>query len=220
MRSSVVRMPINKMRSIVVETHFKSRRRRENTEDSVIKRKQTTMNHKDHVNLLQKGVPGQGGIWADLGSGTGAFTLALADLIGPTGQIYSIEKDQQALKEQEKAMRASFPATTVHYITADFTHQLDLPPLDGIVMANSLHFIRHKDPVLQLIRSYLRPGGRLILVEYNADRGNMWVPYPLSYGTWETLSRQNGFTLTQLLTTIPSRFFGEIYSAVSLQAQT
>ncbi len=178
------------------------------------------MNHKDHVNLLQKGVPGQGGIWADLGSGTGAFTLALADLIGPAGQIYSIDKDQRALKEQERAMRASFPATTVRYITADFTRQLALPPLDGIVMANSLHFIRHKDPVLQLIRSYLRPGGRLILVEYNSDRGNMWVPYPLSYGTWETLSRQNGFTLTQLLTTIPSRFFGEIYSALSLRAQT
>ncbi len=177
------------------------------------------MNHKDHVNLLQKGVPGQGGIWADLGSGTGAFTLALADLIGPTGQIYSIDKDQRALKEQEIAMRASFPATTVRYLTADFTRQLDLPPLDGIVMANSLHFIRHKDPVLQLIRGYLRPGGRFILVEYNTDRGNMWVPYPLSYRTWETLARQNGFIQTRLLATVPSRFFGEIYSALSLQDQ-
>ena len=183
------------------------------------KRKQIThhMNHKDHVHLLHKGVSGQGGTWADLGSGTGAFTLALADLIGPTGQIYSIDKDQRALKEQEKSMRASFPATTVSYITADFTHQLDLPPLDGIIMANSLHFVRHKDPLLQLVRSYLRPGGHFILVEYNADHGNMWVPHPLSYRTWETLSRQNGFTQTRLLSTVPSRFFGEIYSALSLQ---
>jgi SAM-dependent methyltransferase len=88
--------------------------------------------------------------------------------------------------------------------------------LDGIIMANSLHFVRHKDPVLQLIRSYLRPAGRLILVEYNSDRGNMWVPYPFSYETWETLSRHNGFTQTQLLTTVPSRYFGEIYSALSM----
>jgi ubiquinone/menaquinone biosynthesis C-methylase UbiE len=177
------------------------------------------MNHKDHVYLLQKGVPEQGGIWADLGSGTGAFTLALADLIGSTGQIYSIDKDQRALKEQEKAMRTSFPATTVHYITADFTRRLDLPSLDGIVMANSLHFVRHKDPVLQLIRSYLRSGGRLILVEYNADRGNMWVPYPLTYGTWEMLARQNGFMQTQLLATVPSRFFGGMYAAVSFNSR-
>ncbi len=178
------------------------------------------MNHKDHINLLQKGIPEKGGIWADLGSGTGAFTLALADLIGPTGHIYTIDKDQRALKDQEKAMRTNFPTTTVQYITADFTRRLDLPKLDGIIMANSLHFVRHKDPILQLIRSYLRPGGRFILVEYNTDRGNMWVPYPLSYRTWETLSRQNGFTKTQLLSTVPSRYFGEIYSALSFQAQT
>ncbi len=177
------------------------------------------MNHQDHVYLLQKGVPGPGGAWADLGSGSGAFTLALADLIGPTGQIYSVDRDGGALREQERAMRASFPAATVHYITADFTRRLDLPLLDGIVMANSLHFIRHKDPVLQLIRSYLRPGGRLILVEYNADRGNMWVPHPLSYGTWETLASQNGFTQTQLLARVPSRFFGEIYSALSFNGR-
>ncbi len=83
-------------------------------------------------------------------------------------------------------------------------------------MANSLHFVREKNTVVQLIRSYLRPGGRLILVEYNTDRGNMWVPYPLSYSTWETLAQQNGFTSTRLLATRPSRFLGEMYSAVSL----
>jgi len=173
------------------------------------------MNHKDHVYLLQKGVPEQGGTWADLGSGAGAFTLALADLLGPAGQIYSVDKDKGALREQERAMRANFPAIAVHYINADFTSRLDLPLLDGIVMANSLHYVRQKDSVLQLVRSYLRPGGRLILVEYNSDRGNMWVPYPLSNKTWEVLAGRNGFTGTRLLATVPSRFFGEIYSAVS-----
>lgn len=173
------------------------------------------MNHTDHVTLLQKGIPALGGTWADLGSGAGAFTLALADLIGPTGEVYSVDKDRGALREQEKAMRHNFPATTVHYLNADFTTQLNLPLLDGIVMANSLHFVRQKDAVLQLVRSYLRPGGRLLIVEYNADRGNHWVPYPFSYSSWETLARQNGFASTQLLFRRPSSFFGEIYSAMS-----
>ena len=174
------------------------------------------MNHNDHVNLLRNGIPGPGGVWADLGSGSGAFTLALADLFGATGHIYSVDKDRGALREQERAMRSRFSGTTVHYLNADFTQRLDLPPLDGIVMANSLHYVRKKDPVLQLVRSYLKPGGRLLIVEYNADRGNMWVPYPFSYHTWEVLARQNGFSGTQLLATVPSRFFGEIYSAVNL----
>ena len=174
------------------------------------------MNHQDHVNLLRKGVAEQGGVWADLGSGAGAFTLALAELIGPQGSIYSVDKNQGSLREQEREMRTRYPATTVRYLAADFTHRLDLPPLDGVVMANSLHYVKQKDAMLQLVRSYLKPGGRFLLVEYNADHGNMWVPYPLSYGTWESLARKNGFTSTQLLATIPSRFLGSMFSALSM----
>ena len=87
------------------------------------------MDHNDHINFLRKGIPGGGGVWADLGSGRGAFTLALADLIGPAGQIYSVDKDGSALREQERAMRSRFPDTTVHYLSADFTQPLDTPPL-------------------------------------------------------------------------------------------
>lgn len=174
------------------------------------------MNHDEHVALLRGGVPGSGGVWADLGSGAGAFTLALAELIGPDGAIYSVDRDGRALRRQEAALRARFPATTVHYITADFTRPLDLPPLAGVVMANSLHFQRDKDAVLRLARGYLAPGGRLLLVEYNSDRGNPWVPFPLSYATWEALARRNGFAETRLLATRPSRFLGEIYAALSV----
>ena len=145
------------------------------------------MDHTDHLNLLRGGMPSAvpGGIWADLGSGAGAFTLALADLLGPTGEIYAVDKDAGALRQQERIMRTQFPQTTVHYQTADFTHPLKLPLLDGLVMANSLHFQRNQAAVVQTVRDYLRPGGRLLLVEYNIDRGNFAVPYPVPYPAWE-----------------------------------
>ena len=54
-------------------------------------------------------------------------------------------------------------------------------------------------------------------VDENRRRGNPWVPYPFSYTTWEALAHQNGFISTQLLEKRPSRFLGEIYSAVSLR---
>ena len=177
------------------------------------------MNHIDHVNLLQGGVPSPGGIWADFGSGTGAFTLALADLIGPAGVIYSIDRDAGALQEQARAMHARFPAQTVHYRPGDFLRALDLPPLDGIIMANALHFHRDKETVGRRARGYLKPGGRFILVEYNVDRGNPWVPFPLSFETWEVLARRIGFTETRLIARKPSRFLSEFYSAVSRSDQ-
>jgi len=175
------------------------------------------MDHDDHVNLLRDGIPARGGVWADLGSGAGAFTLALAELLGPQATIYSVDQDGRALNDQQRAMRSHYPAAQVHYLNADFTRPLDLPPLDGLVMANSLHFHRHKEPILQRVHGYLRPGGRLLLVEYNSDHGNTWVPYPLSYPTWEALARRAGFVDTGKLAARPSRFLGEIYSAISIR---
>lgn len=171
------------------------------------------MNHHDHVRLLSGGVTA--GTWAEFGSGTGAFTLALAELLGPSGTIYSVDHDASALREQARAMQTQFPATELHTQTADFTRPLRLPPLDGIVAANALHFVREKTPVLHLFKTYLKPGGRLLVVEYNVDNGNVWVPHPFSFSTWEKLAQQVGFTRPQLLATQPSRFLKEIYSAVS-----
>ncbi len=178
------------------------------------------MDHKDHVALLRGGVPeareSRAGPWADLGSGGGAFTLALAELLGPAGEIYSVDRDRRALQRQGEILRARFPATTLHLLVADFTRPLALPPLDGVVMANSLHFVRDKASVLGAVHALLRPGGRLLLVEYNTDRGNPFVPHPLSYPSWEAAARRAGFAETRLLATRPSRFLREIYSALSV----
>lgn len=175
------------------------------------------MEHADHVYLLRDGVPVGPAVWADFGSGGGAFTLALADLLGPGAEIYSIDMDRRALARQAEMLQARFPGTTLHTLVADFTRALDLPPLDGVVMANALHFQRDKAPVLRLIHGYLRPGGRLVLVEYDVDRGNWWVPHPLSYPSWEALATRSGFINTRRLAVVPSRHLRQIYSALSLK---
>lgn len=174
------------------------------------------MDHHDHVRLIREGVAGAGTRWADLGSGEGAFTLALADLLGPGGSIISVDRDRRALDIQARAVGERFPDVDLETLQGDFSRPLGLPPLDGIVMANSLHFSRDKLEVLRLVRDCLRRGGRLVLVEYDADRGNPWVPYPLSFGTWGVLAEEAGFRATRRLASVPSRFLGSIYSAVSL----
>ncbi len=173
------------------------------------------MNHQDHVQLLRDGIPLAGGVWADMGSGTGAFTLALAELLGSEAQIYSIDRDAQALKQQARHMQQHFPNVTVHYHHADFTSELELPPLDGIVMANSLHFYRDKRSILATLLGHLKSAGIFILVEYDVDNGNTWVPYPLSYATWATEAPKHGLSKTHFLHRITSRFLNAIYAAAS-----
>ena len=180
------------------------------------------MDHSDHVSLLRGGVlPGAGSqpaVWADIGSGRGAFTLALAELLGPGGQIHSVDRDARALRAQRDVLGERFPETTVQFHTADFTRHLDLPALDGLVMANALHFIEdaRKASVVKRLMNILRPGGHFILVEYNVDRGNLWVPHPLTDASWERLAARCGFASTRLLAKTPSSFLGEFYSTLSI----
>jgi SAM-dependent methyltransferase len=176
------------------------------------------MKHPDHVDLLRGGIAAPGGTWADIGSGTGAFTLALAELLGPGGVIYSVDRDRGALQAQATELRARFPSVSLHPIAADFTQPLGFPGLDGMVMANALHFVAagRQVAVVRALRAYLKRGGRLVLVEYNVERGNLWVPHPFTFGRWQEIARQAGFAHTRLLATRPSSFLKEFYAALSV----
>ena len=189
------------------------------------------MNHEDHVRLLREGVPTdqRGAVWADFGAGDGAFTLALAELLGEGGklpggaEIHAVDRDGGRLRRLREKMGARFPALVntgrLHLHRADYTHPLALPPLDGLVMANALHFQHYKAPIVRRLRRYLCPGGRFLIVEYNTDHGNRWVPYPISYGRWTALAAEAGLRDVRRIATQPSRFLGEFYAALALEGE-
>jgi len=186
------------------------------------------MDHYDHVELLRPANLYAGARrherWADLGAGSGAFTLALRELLGLSADIYAVDRDRGRLAELERAHQARFGVSDhLHLILADFIHEVDtstgsvrrLPLLDGVLMANSLHFFRDKEKVLRHVNGFLKPGGALLLVEYNVDRGNPWVPYPLSFETFCELAPRADFSDPRLLATHPSSFLHEFYSAIA-----
>lgn len=172
------------------------------------------MVHKDHVRLIEQGiVKNGGGVWADFGSGDGAFTLALRDIAGSGVQIYSIDEQKGRLSVQKGQFELMFPQTKITYLDADFTGPLDLPPLDGLVVANAIHFFQDHVGMIRKLASYLKPGGSFIIVEYNADQGNQWVPYPFTYEQFKQFALEAGLKNPQLLSTIKSGMLDEIYAA-------
>ena len=113
---------------------------------------------------------------------------------------------------------------------ADFARDdLGLTNLDGILMANSLHYVRDKPALLQKLRAYYRGGapasggpglaatasnvstavgGALLLVEYDTDRPTPhWVPYPLSFASAAKLLPAAGWSHIQKLGSRPSQYF-------------
>ncbi len=174
------------------------------------------MDHPDHVGLIRDGVAGVGRRWLELGAGRGAFTLALADLIGPGADIVAIDRDRGDLAVLASTMSRRFPEADLTTVVGDFSRPLPVEAgFDGLLAANSLHFVRDPGAVIDSARPLLRPGARIVVVEYDSDSGNPWVPYPFSYATWQEIAARTGLLDTRLVGRVPSRFLGAIYAAAS-----
>ncbi len=139
--------------------------------------------------------PGQGSpapqYWADLGCGSGLFTTALAQLLPPGSTIYGVDTHptirQQTIPARQQSLPPTQPApgapTSIIPIRANFVKDpLELPLLHGILMANSLHYVKDKPALIQKLKTHMHPGSPFLIVEYDTDRPvPIWVPYPISY---------------------------------------
>ena len=174
------------------------------------------MNSREARDFLAKAVATGPGIWADLGAGAGTFTRALADILGPGSMIYAVDKGPDALAALERAARVD--GVRIVPLLGDFTRALALPgaapgTLDGILLANALHFVPEPARVLQSLVRWLRPGGSVVLIEYDRRRANRWVPYPIEKARLAELAEQAGLSAPVIGGSMPSRFSGEIYIA-------
>lgn len=174
------------------------------------------MNVDDAVALIAPAVPGGGGTWADLGAGGGTFTRALARLLGPAGRVHAVDRDARAME----ALRG--PAIRTH--VADFTdaaawRALALAPLDGILVANALHYVPSaaQRGVLARLAASLAPNGRLVVVEYERRAANPWVPYPVDVAQLRALLPA-GLSALQRAGARRSAYGGGMYAAWAARA--
>jgi ubiquinone/menaquinone biosynthesis C-methylase UbiE len=159
-----------------------------------------------------------GGIWADLGCGEGLFTAILYRLLGRNSEIFAVDKNARALRTLERNFQETCPEARLHLLQADFTQVLSLPPLDGFILANALHFVknRQKDIVLERLSTYLKPSGKVIVIEYNTNRGNFAVPFPFDEDQFILLANRLNLRKPQIVARAPSSFLGEMYAGTAL----
>jgi len=162
------------------------------------------------VELIQEGIKGSTvpQTWADLGAGSGLFSLALAETLPAGSTIFAI--DQQPAG----SIRWTHPDTRLVQITSDIRDDSGLPLLDGALMANVLHFLPDQKEFMGKLRKQLRENGSMIVVEYDTTSANRWVPYPIPLDQLKKLSSELGLA-TRLLGTERSKFnAGSLYSVL------
>ena len=174
------------------------------------------MQDRDAIALIRAAVTKPGGVWADLGAGSGVFTRALATLLGPTGTVYAVDSDPGSLRDLDLSAPAMAPGAMVRTIVGDFTGPLELPPLDGVLIANALHYVPYSDQptVVRRVASLLTEAAPMVVVEYDRRHANQWVPYPITPAALTALARGAGLRTLTVLGTRPSRYSGTIYSAL------
>lgn len=133
------------------------------------------MQVEEAISFIRPAVIPASGTWADIGAGTGLFTMALMEIL-EEGKILAVDKNPHALYQIKPSAKIDF-----EIVEADFHQPLDLPALDGIIMANSLHYAKDHLAVLKNVLSPLKSGGTFILIEYNTNTpSHPWVPNPVS----------------------------------------
>ena len=178
------------------------------------------MNTRDAAALLAGAEPERSGMWADLGAGEGTFTRALAELLGPDSTIYAVDRDAKAVAALERF--ALTARAKVIPVAADFTRPFELPGfrkklLDGILLANALHFVRDADVVLARLAAIVKPGGRVVFVEYDRRAASRWVPYPIPVERLPALAASAGLSTPAFTASRPSAYSGDIYVATALR---
>jgi SAM-dependent methyltransferase len=150
--------------------------------------------------------------WADLGCGDGTFTRALATLLSPGSVIHAVDRNAAALAQLPRSFaHASIIAHAGDFMVSPWPFR----GLDGVLLANSLHYVRDQAAFVRNFASALTPPGRFLIVEYDTEQANRWVPYPLSRVRLRQLFNGAGYASITFLASQPSVYQrAEIYSAL------
>jgi ubiquinone/menaquinone biosynthesis C-methylase UbiE len=111
---------------------------------------------------------------ADIGAGTGLYTLLFAAQVGPKGTVYAVDIGPAFVKYiAEQAKRHGQERVIKTVLNTPDSAELPRGSIDVAFICNTYHHFEHPEKMLASIHSALRPGGRLIVIDFDlrADSG-------------------------------------------------
>jgi len=111
-----------------------------------------------------------GDMVADIGAGTGLFEAALAKAVGPTGKVYAEDVDQGLLDAIGRKQK-EFQIANIVTVLGKFTDPM-LPANVDLAMINDvLHHVEDRATFLKNLGKYIKPGGRIAVIEFIPEKG-------------------------------------------------
>jgi SAM-dependent methyltransferase len=174
---------------------------------------------KEAIEFIRPAVPADSMVWAEFGAGRGMFTQALAAILDKDATVFAIDRDPGAVRAL-RVLPKPVIAVTGDFRDLDAIEQLRGVRLDGALFANALHFVGDADIVLSHALDFVRPGGRIVVIEYDSDRPNRWVPHPIPAERLTAIARSAGLTTPEIVARRASAYHGAMYCAIATRLTT
>lgn len=110
-----------------------------------------------------------GDIVADIGSGAGSFSIPFAKAVAPNGMVYAVDIDQKMLDYvAEQAKKAG--VTNLRTVLGEYDDpKLPVKNVDVAFFHRVLHMIEHRQLYVNTTATYLKPDGRIVVIDRNPD---------------------------------------------------
>lgn len=115
-----------------------------------------------------------GDVVADLGAGAGPFVPGFARAVGPRGRVYAVELETSFFPMIEAKARAAGVNNVVTVSGAPDDPRLPARDVDLIFIHDVLHHVADREAYLKNVARYLKPGGRVVVIDFVPEKG----PHP------------------------------------------
>lgn len=106
---------------------------------------------------------------ADIGAGTGLYSLLFAQAVGPRGVVYAIDIEPRFLKLINQRAADLDLGNVVSVLGRDADITLPQNSVDAVFIADTYHYFTNRQAIMKSVRDALADGGRLIVLDYTLD---------------------------------------------------
>ncbi len=154
---------------------------------------------------------------ADLGAGSGYFTRRFVEAVTETGKVYAIDVEPEALKYVEDSLVHLHRPYTAEFILARPDNpKIPTESADVIFLCNTYHHLDDRATYFRNVRSALKSGGRVAIVDFYHDERSGDLGFPkrhlVSRDKVVEEMTEAGYKLTQEHTFLPKQYFLEFQS--------
>jgi ubiquinone/menaquinone biosynthesis C-methylase UbiE len=108
---------------------------------------------------------------ADIGAGSGLFEVPLAKAVSPGGKVYAVDIDAGFFPEIKKKADEAH-VTNVQTVLGKYTDpSLPAKNVDVVFFHDVLHHIQDRGGYLKAVTAYLKPSGRVVIIDYEKNQG-------------------------------------------------